>query len=268
MSEPDVAPLATSPDAAPIRLLVVEDDPTDLEWLNVMLHNATISPFKTFTVATVAEAEKALAVHGFDCVLLDLSLPDSDGLDTLQRVLDACRTPVVVFTRTDDLAIGMEAIHAGAQEYLVKGQASGNQVLRAALFAVGRTVARARLARHDDDGDAAVTSAQLAVTDIRAPWVCLDNRGAISSINDAFRDLMGLGPDDMVGQPFEPFVKPADLAKFSAGFNQMGGGGSPGFVRPMTMVKADGTDVATVLAVSTLTTPHGLQVFALITPRL
>jgi PAS domain S-box-containing protein len=266
MPDTEVASAAVA-DATPIRLLVVEDDPTDLEWLDVMLKNATLSPFKTFKVATVADAEKALGVHGFDCILLDLSLPDSDGLETLQRVLAVTPTPVVVFTRTDDIAVGMDAIHAGAQEYLVKGQASGNQVLRAALFAVGRTVSRARLAR-DDDAVAALTPAGLTVGDIRAPWVCLDNRGAITAVNDAFRDLFGVGVAEVIGAPFEPYVKPEDLAKFSAGFNQLGGGGSPGFVRPVTMRKVDGTEITTVLAVSTLTTPHGLQVFALITPRL
>lgn len=267
MPDTESAP-QTVTDAAPIRLLVVEDDPTDLEWLDVMLKNATLSPFKTFKVATVADAEKALGVHAFDCILLDLSLPDSDGLDTLQRVLAVSATPVVVFTRTDDIAVGMDAIHAGAQEYLVKGQASGNQVLRAALFAVGRTVSRARLARHDDDAVAALTPVGFAVGDIRAPWVCLDNRGAITAVNTAFRDLLGVGDADVVGLAFEPYLKPEDLARFSAGFNQLGGGGSPGFVRPVTMCKADGAEITAVLSVSTLTTPHGLQVFALITPRL
>ncbi len=267
MSDTEVASPAGA-DAAPIRLLVVEDDPTDREWLDVMLKNATLSPFKTFTVASAADAEKALEVHGFDCVLLDLSLPDSDGLDTLQRMLSVSATPVVVFTRTDDIAVGMEAIHAGAQEYLVKGQASGNQVLRAALFAVGRTVSRARLAHREGDEAPSTTPADLAVGEIRAPWICLDNRGSITAVNEAFRHLLGIGDAEVVGLPFEPYVKPEDLAKFRAGFNQLGGGGSPGFVRPMTLRKADGSEVTAVLAVSTLTTPHGLQVFALITPRL
>src|SRR4051794_9109655 len=107
-----------------LELLVVEDDPTDRSWLEVMLTNASVCGYTTTHVGTAKEAVAAIERQQFHCVLLDLLLPDAQGLEALEKILAASpRIPVVVFTQLDDLGMGLAAIDAGAQEYLVKGQA-------------------------------------------------------------------------------------------------------------------------------------------------
>ena len=93
---------------APLQLLGVEDDPTDATWLELMLSNATVCTYELQIVPTMADAQTALAFGTFDCVLLDLSLPDTDGMESVRRVIDvAPAVPVVVFTGTNDQELGL-----------------------------------------------------------------------------------------------------------------------------------------------------------------
>ncbi|MFW5830588.1 MAG: ATP-binding protein, partial [Planctomycetota bacterium] len=95
----------------------------------------------------LASGLRRLQLGDIDLVLLDLGLPDSDGLQTLMRLLaDHPHVPVVVMTANDDDAIGLAAIRAGAQDYLVKGSCSRREIGRAILYATERACLRARLA--------------------------------------------------------------------------------------------------------------------------
>lgn len=135
-----------------IRLLLVEDNPDDAEILSLMLQESPALRFEIKYAESLAECLAALAgLEGraeFDLVLLDLSLPDSVGMDTLRQVLRvAGRVPVVLLTGLDDEALGIEALYAGAQDYLVKGRIETGLVLRAIRYAIERK----RIEEYKDD---------------------------------------------------------------------------------------------------------------------
>jgi CheY-like chemotaxis protein len=78
----------------------------------------------------------ALARGGIDLILLDLSLPDAHGLATVERTLAAApRVPILVLTGLEDEVVGAAAVHAGAQDYLVKGRVDGAALVRAMRYA-------------------------------------------------------------------------------------------------------------------------------------
>lgn len=136
-----------------IRVLLVEDNPADRRWVREMLADDTTSEFDLLHASTVRAAVDHLAAHGnsVDAVLLDLSLPDETGLNTLQRVLTAAHTAVViVMTGQGDEQIGLAAMQAGAQDYLVKGQVDGRTLRRALRFALERQTVLQRLSHRDD----------------------------------------------------------------------------------------------------------------------
>ena len=130
-----------------VRVLLVEDNPGDARLVHEMLRDADDG-----TVLTVCErlatAEEPVARGLADLVLLDLSLPDSQGLEGLKRLRAAApEVPVVVLSGLDDERIALEAVQAGAQDFLVKGQVESATLSRAMRYAVERQRAERRLAR-------------------------------------------------------------------------------------------------------------------------
>ncbi|MFD0902406.1 PP2C family protein-serine/threonine phosphatase [Actinomadura sediminis] len=120
-----------------LRLLLVEDDPGDALLFEDLL--TEVRPGVEITVArTLAEALEG--IHpGLDCVIVDLSLPDAQELDALRQVLDrAPDTAVLVLTGLADTHVGVEAVAAGAQDYLVKQDVDGALLSRAISYAIER----------------------------------------------------------------------------------------------------------------------------------
>ena len=124
----------------PLRLLLVEDDDGDAVLVEELLAEAGLSPDLTRAWSLEAALD-ALAVP-VDCVLLDLGLPDATGLDALVRLREASDAALVVLTGFDGIDGGVEAVAAGAQDYLIKGRVDGESLGRAVRYAVERRGAR------------------------------------------------------------------------------------------------------------------------------
>lgn len=122
-----------------IRVLLVEDNPGDARLVQEYLSKAVVAPFSLDSVERLSAALKRLAVGGVDIVLLDLGLPDSQGLETLASVrAQAPDVPIIVVTGLDDRQVGLEAIRNGAQDYLVKGRVDGYLLGRALVRQIER----------------------------------------------------------------------------------------------------------------------------------
>ena len=135
------------------QVLLVEDNPGDARLVQEMLQEQGAADFALTHVQTVRDALDHLsaAPGGTDAVLLDLSLPDETGLNTVQRIVaGAGGAVVVVMTGDGDDELGMAAMQAGAQDYLVKSHVDARLLRRALHFAIGRQFARAQL-QHTDD---------------------------------------------------------------------------------------------------------------------
>lgn len=149
-----------------LRVLVVEDNPGDAELLVETL--ADVAPgetaFSCRCVVRLADARVALEEWPADVVLLDLTLPDGRGLDSLAAVRAAApELPVVVMTGLADDTVALRALQAGAQDYLVKGRDGGGAIRRAVRHAVERQrlVSAARQATNLRDEVLAVVSHDL-----------------------------------------------------------------------------------------------------------
>ena len=123
----------------PVSILLVEDNPDDVDLLREMLVEADAPKFVLTHVVRLKDALRSLTQCRFDVVLLDLSLPDSEGLDTVTKMRDAASgTPIVVITGLDDEQLGLMAVRTGAQDYLVKGERDSVPVVRAICYAIER----------------------------------------------------------------------------------------------------------------------------------
>lgn len=132
-----------------IKILLVEDNPGDIRLIELMLAQASGFHADLESVRRFAPAIERLGEPDTDVVLLDLSLPDSFGLDTLIKAqAKAPDVPIVVLTNLDDEERGVEAVQRGAQDYLIKGKVDANLLIRAIRYAITRKQMEVELAHH------------------------------------------------------------------------------------------------------------------------
>jgi DNA-binding NarL/FixJ family response regulator len=121
-----------------INVVVIEDDPGDALIAEEYLAEEPSGKFQVLWTRTLAEGVAAID-SSTDCVLLDLGLPDSQGVSALEAVRAAApRVPIVVLTGYDDRAAGTMAVNAGAQDYLVKGDVTPPTLARSIAYAMAR----------------------------------------------------------------------------------------------------------------------------------
>jgi diguanylate cyclase (GGDEF)-like protein len=123
-----------------INILLIEDSPTDADLIRRSLQEvAEVATFHVEHVDSLAAGIERLSSGDFDIVLSDLSLPDAEGLTSFQAITArAPRVPVVVLTGLDDATVAVEAVKAGAQDYLVKGDINRRVLARAICYAIER----------------------------------------------------------------------------------------------------------------------------------
>ena len=128
-----------------VKILLIEDNPGDTRLIQEMVveHNKMLSentrPFEVVCEVRLKDGLKRLTEEDFHVVLLDLSLPDSRGLDTFSKVYKtASQLPIIVLSGMSDETVAVDAVRKGAQDYLVKGNVDGNLLFRAIRYAIER----------------------------------------------------------------------------------------------------------------------------------
>ena len=120
------------------RILVVEDNPGDLRLIRELLCESE-PPCEIQAADRLSEAFRILAEDEIDLVLLDLSLPDSSGMEGFHRMRSEMpATPIIILTGLRDVDLAREAVRGGAQDFLVKGHLEGNLLVHAVRYAMHR----------------------------------------------------------------------------------------------------------------------------------
>jgi diguanylate cyclase (GGDEF)-like protein len=122
-----------------LKILLVEDNPGDARLIEEALSEIAKLRFALVRCASLAQALESCANESPDAVLLDLGLPDAQGLETVRRMHRASQqTPIVVLTISNDDDMAIRSLHEGAQDYLPKAQINGALVWRALRYAMER----------------------------------------------------------------------------------------------------------------------------------
>ena len=123
----------------PIPLLLIEDNPGDARLIDIMIREIDQPVFQLDRTDCLAGAWQLLARNTYQGILLDLNLPDSQGICTFEQVAQhAPHLPVIVLTGMDDLQLAVQLVREGAQDYLVKGQISSTLLSKAIQYAIER----------------------------------------------------------------------------------------------------------------------------------
>lgn len=122
-----------------IRVLAVDDNPGDILLVKLQLQSAAGMDFEVSSASCLQEALDLLAQAGFAVVLLDLNLPDSQGLEGIDKILATpAAPPVIVMTGLDNQEIGLQAVSRNAQDYLIKGSFDKDVLVRSIRYAIQR----------------------------------------------------------------------------------------------------------------------------------
>jgi PAS domain S-box-containing protein len=168
-----------------IRLLLVEDNPADARVVERHLRDAGLTHVTTDTVQTASEAAQRLQRVEYDLVLLDLGLPDAQGLQAL-RALKAVAdlTPIIVLTGSDDYKQGLVAVREGAQDYLEKRRVNAGMLSRIVSYSVERNSFHRDLVR-------ATRRYQDLFNNVPVALFTANHDGALKTANAAFVKLLG-----------------------------------------------------------------------------
>ncbi|PLZ05131.1 hybrid sensor histidine kinase/response regulator [Fischerella thermalis] len=178
----------------PIKVLLVEDNPGDVRLLQEFLWDVTTAQFELMPVERLDRTLKLLNQESFDVILLDLSLPDSQGLETFITLhRQAPAIPIIVLTGLDDENLALRAMQEGAQDYLVKGQVSGDLLVRCMRYAIERQRIEEALRQSEERFRVALKNSPIVVfnqdKELRYTWVYNTSPGFINEEILGKRDL-------------------------------------------------------------------------------
>jgi diguanylate cyclase (GGDEF)-like protein/PAS domain S-box-containing protein len=185
-------------------LLLVEDNPADIRLLREMFHEQSSHHTELTQVETMGQAEKHLAGAAVDIILLDLGLPDAQGLAAVRRAhAIAPRIPLVVLTGLDDESLAAQALQQGAQDYLIKGQVDARALLRALRYAVERKRMQEELFEEKE-------RALVTLNSIGDAVICTDISGNITFLNLVAVRMTGWSLGEAAGKPMSEVFRVLD----------------------------------------------------------
>ena len=186
-----------------IRVLLIEDNREYAFLIREYIEMVRPGLFEVEVVDRLAPGLERLVGGGLDLVLLDLSLPDSHGLDTFITVHgNAPEIPVIVLTGLDDERTAMEAAREGAQDYLVKGQVTGDLLVRCMLSAIERHQVREKLKHYAWMLEASEARFRGVIESSGDGVAIVDRDGRLRFLNRSAEALLGRDADEIIGQLF------------------------------------------------------------------
>ena len=186
------------------RLLLIEDNPGDARLLREMLNEQGSHNIEFTHVECMSEAEKHLAECEVDIILLDLGLPDAQGLEAVRRAHAAApRVPLVVLTALDDESLAAQALQEGAQEHLIKGQVDTRGLTRALRYAVERKIMEEALFVETE-------RAQVTLNSIGDAVACTNISGHLTFLNIVAERMTGWSWQEAEGRPMAEVFRVLD----------------------------------------------------------
>ncbi len=153
----------------PIHVLLVEDNEEHVQFLTRLLLTAEGAQFHVASAGSLRDGLEAFRERKPDVILLDLTLPDSDGLETFIHAIEQAReVPIVVLSGINDVALAIETVQLGAQDYLVKGHVDNHLLLRSLQYAIERKRIQLQLKRAYAELETRVQERTAALRDTNA----------------------------------------------------------------------------------------------------
>ncbi len=186
------------------KILLVEDNPGDARLLREMFNEPDLPKPNVINVGSMSEAVTHLGEYAVDIILLDLGLPDAQGLEAVRQAHAAApRVPLIVLSGMDDESLAALALQEGAQDYLIKGQIDIRRLMRVMRYAIERTSMEEALFEEKE-------RAQVTLNSIGDGVASTDLLGNIRFLNLAAEKMTGWPLEEATGRPFAEVLRILD----------------------------------------------------------
>ena len=188
-----------------IKILLFEDNSADADLVGECLERSNLS-FEILAVKRLADGLQALQAQTFDLILLDLALPDSCGIATLQAVIGTVQDEIIiVLTGADDEELSLKVLQEGAQDYLCKDRLSGEVLRRSIRSAIERATRLNRVASQTREVQSNADLLRRIFDANTDAMLILTQEYEIKFLNPAAAQLLEAEPESLVGEifPFE-----------------------------------------------------------------
>ena len=189
---------------APLRILVVEDDEDDYVLVRDLLSETDESRFHLEWVANYDAALKAIERHQHDVYLLDYRLGERNGLELLREALaNGCKAPMILLTGQGDYAVDLDAMQAGAVDFLVKGRFDAALLERSIRYGIERS-------RTEDTLRQQLTAMNTSMDGM----AILNEHGEFLFINDSLVGMFGYDRAELLGGPWQVLYDQEEIRRF------------------------------------------------------
>jgi PAS domain S-box-containing protein len=187
-----------------LRLLIVEDDVVDRKLLERLLAQSSLGTCAVEHASRLSAALDLLKSSSFDVVLLDLGLPDSQGMDSVNRIqAQTPQVPIIVLSGLDDERTAIQAVQIGVQDYLIKGQVDASLLVRSIRYALERKKAERQLQATELRYRTIFENSAVAI-------MMADENKQLVSWNKFTEHLLNLGEDQLRGRNVETLYPPEE----------------------------------------------------------
>ncbi|MEG4578194.1 PAS domain S-box protein [Microcoleus sp. MON1_C5] len=234
------------------KVLLVEDNHAEADLIEELLLETNVSRAERQRLSVtctdrLSKAQKLLVGEHFDVILLDLSLPDSQDLNTIVKIQEySLNTPIVVLTARNDEELAVQSIQAGAQDYLVKRKIDSEVLIRSLRYAVERQHNQEALRKSEEKYRSVVENSLVGIA-ILAPPISpsAPEKCQWLEANDALCDLLGYDRQDFLHENWDRWVFPEDVQPTLEQLNKIFAGESEGYVLDQRWCRKDGKTVYT-----------------------
>ncbi|HEY6262796.1 MAG TPA: ATP-binding protein [Nitrospiraceae bacterium] len=196
-------PTSGEPGTALTKVLLVEDNGDDALLTQELIREVSPNDFFMVHVNKLSDALCRLSEEPFDIVLLDLSLVDTFGLDTVKRILSAFPTlPIVILSGLTDELLAIETVRHGAQDYMVKGQVNGHLLTRSIRYAIERKHMGLEMKEAKDRAEQVARERAGILAAVEAFFISVNGQGAVREWTARAERLFGIPFGEAIGQPF------------------------------------------------------------------
>ncbi|HEX8174161.1 MAG TPA: PAS domain S-box protein [Pyrinomonadaceae bacterium] len=246
--------------AESIKVLLIEDDEDDYILTREMLSETESCHFDVTWASTFDEAVARLNDNGHDICLIDYHLGEKSGIELLREAnARARKPPAILLTGKDDPSVDDKALHAGATDYLIKGQITGPLLERSIRYAIERSRTLKSLSESEKK------YRQIIETAMEGIWM-VDSEGRTTYANHRTLEMLGYSMEEMLGQPAFDFMNAESNARAKKEFEEHRRQGTCGQYEYCLKHK-NGTPLWVIMSTTPIFGDHGVFIgaFAMIT---